>query len=116
MPEIVLHFLQRVSAPSQHLGQLSKELKVSSKHLRNTVRSVLGIALKKYLQLVQVQGALNEITSTECPSMTHCALNNGFYDQAHFNRVFRAFTGMAPGAYYRNSTRSQIGQCHTLFQ
>ena len=115
IPNVVLRFLQRVAVtPSHHLGQLAHELNVSSKHLRSTVRSVLGISPKKYLQLVQLQHVLNEMASTSNMSMTHCSLSNGFYDQAHFNRVFKNFTGMAPGAYYRSSTRGQYGPCHTL--
>ena len=115
VPEIVTRFLQHVAlTPSHNLAQLSRTLHVSSKHLRSSVRTVLGVSPKKYLQLVQLQHALNAMASTPRLSMTACALSTGFYDQAHFNRVFRKLTGMAPGAYYRRTNRGKFGECHTI--
>ena len=115
VPQIVTRFLQHVAlTPSHNLAELSRTLNVSSKHLRSSVRSVLGVSPKKYLHLVQLQHALNAMASTPKLSMTDCALSSGFYDQAHFNRVFRKLTGMAPGAYYRSANRGKFGECHTL--
>lgn len=94
---VVDHFLQEVHAlPNCRIQEAVDSISFSGKHLRSTFRSICGVPPKKYLQLLQLQGVLRDMASSHRFSLTEIALRNGFYDQSHFNRVFRKYAGLAP--------------------
>jgi AraC-like DNA-binding protein len=94
---VVDHFLQEVHAlPNYRIQEAADSISFSGKHLRSTFRSICGISPKKYLQLLQLQGVLRDMVSSNRYSLTEIALRNGFYDQSHFNRVFRKYAGLTP--------------------
>jgi AraC-like DNA-binding protein len=38
------------------------------------------------------------------------AIDTGFYDESHFIKEFREFTGLTPSAYLHEKTRTSLGQ------
>lgn len=88
------------------IRQYLNDIAQSPKRYLRTFRSVTGWTPKTYLQLVQVNRALQRIAADPSFPLTHLASDTGFYDQAHFMRVFNKFTQISPSV-YRRLVRSQ---------
>lgn len=108
-PPVVERFLKTVHGMATHpveVKRLADYLHYSSKHLISTFRDVAGITPKKYIQLLQVNLAVQCMKRHPHRSLTEIALEHGFYDQSHFIRVFGKFTGMTPRG-FRTKQRLQ---------
>ena len=79
------------------IGALADELGWSRRHLAATVRQELGMAPKPLARLLRFEGALQRLRAGA--DLADAALDSGYYDQAHFNRDFRAFAGVTPTEY-----------------
>ncbi len=55
-----------------------------------------GISPKQFSRIIQFQQSLEQMTLQEFKSLTDVVYNNGFADQSHFIRVFKAYTGQTP--------------------
>lgn len=56
----------------------------------------VGISAKQFCQIVQFQQSFQQLTSKEYTKLTDVVFSNGYADQSHFIRVFKAFTGTTP--------------------
>ena len=56
----------------------------------------VGISAKQFCHVVQFQQSLQQLTSKEYSKLTDIVYNNGYADQSHFIRVFKAYTGSTP--------------------
>lgn len=61
----------------------------------------VGLAPKLYARVLRFQEAVRTIGAHAKPDLAAVAQTAGYYDQAHFNRDFRAFAGLTPGEYLR---------------
>ncbi|MEQ8703251.1 MAG: helix-turn-helix domain-containing protein [Phaeodactylibacter sp.] len=94
---VITQFLDQAHAlPRYRLREAAGAISFTGKHLRTTFRAVLGITPKQYLQLLQLQGVLSDMVNSGGYSLTDIALRNGFYDQSHFNRIFKRYAGIPP--------------------
>ena len=59
----------------------------------------MGLPPRSFIRLSRFLHACSKLRSGGWTSLTRLAHDCGYYDQAHFNRDFRAFTGMTPTAY-----------------
>jgi AraC-like DNA-binding protein len=64
------------------------------------------------LQLKQVNQAISQIAAQQKTPLVQVATDCGFYDQAHFIRIFTRYTGIAPLAYKKIA---QAGNVHSVF-
>ncbi|HEU0297642.1 MAG TPA: AraC family transcriptional regulator, partial [Anaerolineales bacterium] len=62
------------------------------------------VAPKQYLKIMRFQKAILEIEKGTTMHWSEIALQNGFYDQAHFIHEFRAFSGFTPGEYIKRKS------------
>ena len=65
-------------------------------------RHFIGLSPKSVITRLRLQDALRALNSGPAESvgsLSDLALRLGFYDQAHFTREFRTFTGHSPGFY-----------------
>lgn len=95
-----IHTLQL--APVLHKGHIKSHISdtlISSKKFIDTSNMVLGLPPKKYTHLLLVNAAIKQIAANPELSLTTVAYDNGFYDQAHFIRIFKSFAGITPSAY-----------------
>jgi AraC-like DNA-binding protein len=81
------------------VGALTGKLAVSRRHLVRRFREELGLPPKTLARMLRFNRALDAMTRGDCLDLADLALDAGYYDQAHFNREFRAFAGMTPGAW-----------------
>jgi AraC-like DNA-binding protein len=79
------------------IGALAEELGWSRRHLAVTVRRELGMAPKPLARLLRFERAVERLRAGA--ELADVALDSGYYDQAHFNRDFKAFAGVTPTEY-----------------
>jgi len=61
----------------------------------------VGVTPKLYARIDRFRAVLAQVAAGRTVSWTQLALDLGYYDQSHFIRDFRAFTGLAPTEYDR---------------
>jgi len=67
-------------------------------YLGHVFRQEFGETVGEYLNRIRVRAAAERLANSTLP-LSAIALDFGFYDQSHFTRVFRQFTGATPGAF-----------------
>lgn len=81
------------------VGELAREVGWSRRHLVAQLREQLGLAPKTLARVLRFQRAVGLLGRDDGSRLAEIALDCGYYDQAHFNRDFRAFAGDAPTAF-----------------
>lgn len=73
-------------------------------------KKAVGITPLEYLHIHKIEAARALIRNRPELTLTEIAYETGFYDQAHFIRVFRTHTGMAPTRYKANPSEVNFVQ------
>lgn len=100
-PEIVWlwHELAR-HAGEGSIGEFAEEIGWSRRHLASRFRREIGLGPKALARVLRFQRAVRRLhASSRARPLAAVAAECGYYDQAHFNRDFRAFAGCAPGEF-----------------
>lgn len=58
-----------------------------------------GLLPKQFAKIIQFQSSLGQLAGNDYDKLTDIVYENGFSDQSHFIKVFRAYTGMTPKAF-----------------
>lgn len=77
---------------------LKEDLPKRRKLERQFVKQI-GISPKQLGKVIRLQTALKLLLNQKTESLTEIAYESEYYDQAHFIRDFREFTGTTPGAF-----------------
>jgi AraC-like DNA-binding protein len=80
------------------IAALAKELYISRDALEKRFRGSVGTSPKHFSSILRLRNAISNHASGK--SLTDVALTAGYYDQAHFIRDFRAFTGQSPKRFF----------------
>lgn len=86
------HYTEAVS-----LEDLAALVQRHPRHLIEAFRRAYGVPPHTYLLQRRVREAKRRLMQGK--ALAEVALDLGFYDQAHFNGVFRRFTGVTPGRF-----------------
>ena len=81
------------------VGRVAAALECSHRHFIARFSETVGLAPKRYARLRRFGRVLDRLERRPDIGWTDLALETGYADQAHFNRDFRAFAGIAPGRY-----------------
>ena len=79
------------------VGSLAREIGWSRRHLAARFREHLGLPPKPLARILRFERAAARLRAGA--ALADAALDSGYYDQAHFNRDFRAFAGVTPTEY-----------------
>ncbi len=82
--------------PSIQMADLRDLVGMTTKRLIALFRAEIGLSPKAYARIRRLQAALRLLGSM---SGAQVASEVGYFDQAHFVREFRSFTGMTPTQY-----------------
>ena len=86
------------------VDELRRDLYVSERTLERRFRSAVGLSPKEAARVARFQAATRKLIENPQASLGSVAHDCGYYDQAHFNREFRALAGISPGE-WRTQTR-----------
>jgi AraC-like DNA-binding protein len=88
------------------IGALSDLMGISQKHLITQFKGMVGGTPKELARLYRFRYVLQSINPTQPIDWMQVAGQSCYYDQSHFNKDFKAFTGHTPTEYL--PLRSQI--------
>ena len=80
------------------IGALAGELGCTRKHVAQRFRDEVGVSPKTLARVLRFNRAVHLLRDRGI-GLADIALRCGYSDQAHFNRDFREFAGLAPGAF-----------------
>jgi AraC-like DNA-binding protein len=93
--------LNSVDAPIS-LQRLAEDLNFSQKHTERLFSRYVGLRPNLYLRIARFHAAIaarGTITPAR-PRLSHLAVGAGFFDQAHFTREFKQFSGATPRQFF----------------
>lgn len=82
---------------NQAIGQAINKHPV---YIARAFKKHYGMSMKAYVKLLRTNGAIKSISSEE-DILAGIAIQNGFADQSHLNRTFKARTGLTPNEFKR---------------
>ncbi len=83
-----------------NIEELSIKLNIGRRHLERQFIDAVGLNPKQYTRITRFQHVLSLVEQKRYHTLTHLAHDTGFYDQAHFIKDFREFTGLSPKQYF----------------
>lgn len=92
------------------VAELSKELAVNRRQLERKFASSVGLSPKQLAKIFRLQATLKTLlVKGQAPSLTAIAYTGDYFDQAHFIKDFKEFTGVTPKKFYAgNLTMSTL--------
>ncbi|MCY1512284.1 YSIRK-targeted surface antigen transcriptional regulator [compost metagenome] len=81
------------------VNELNKKLFISQSPFEKRFRSVVGTTAKKFASIVRFNTVLNNLNGPK--TLTEIGYENNFFDQAHFIKDFKQFTGDTPENFKR---------------
>ena len=86
----------QASHGARSIGALSRDLACSRKTLIQRFHAQVGLSPKAVASILRFAHAVERIRAADAESWADLAIACGYYDQAHFNRDFRRYSGRTP--------------------
>jgi AraC-like DNA-binding protein len=81
-----------------NIGNVASRYGLSSRYLQKIFLEYTGLTPKLYSKINRFQNSL-KLVSKKHTSLTSIAYDCGYFDQSHFIREFKSFTGLTPSGY-----------------
>jgi transcriptional regulator GlxA family with amidase domain len=94
----ILDELEVVRASGRPINSVTDRVGISHKSVIATFKDHIGVTPLRFVHHHAVLNSLAVLQEGIIP-IAQIALDNGFYDQSHFNRVFKSFMIISPGRY-----------------
>lgn len=90
--------LIRQSKGMMRVKDVAAKLNISQGPFEKRFRKIVGASPKKFASIVRLQSVINDFSPAM--SMTEIGYRIGYYDQAHFIKDFKTFTGETPEKFF----------------
>ena len=84
----------------QKINELPIDTVVSRRTLERRFAESVGINLKQLSKIIRLKTAVQKMINREYETLTELACDNGYYDQAHFIKEFKTYTGLTPRDFF----------------
>lgn len=92
----------QTEALAEDIKSLASKYKLTPRYLQKLFLQYTGVTPKLYHKINRFQRSLSLVTKKE-NSLTSIAYDCGYFDQSHFIREFKSFTGITPSHYTAES-------------
>jgi AraC-like DNA-binding protein len=90
------------------ISELSKQNNINRRQLVRKFSSSIGLSPKQLSKTMRIQSTLKTLLSKEVTSLTDLAYDNDYFDQAHFIKDFKEFTGLTPKEFYGDNLKMSL--------
>lgn len=90
------------------INELSKQNNINRRQLVRKFSSDIGLSPKQLSKTIRLQATLKVLLSKKITSLTDLAYENEYYDQAHFIKDFKEFTGLTPKEFYGDHLKMSL--------
>lgn len=99
---IVKSTVETILTANGHLNvdELSKQVNINRRQLERKFSSTIGLSPKQLSKTIRLQATLKILLNKQFTSLTALAYEGEYYDQAHFIKDFKEFTGLTPKEFY----------------
>ena len=87
------------------IDELSKKTNINRRQLERKFSLAIGLSPKQLSKTVRLQAMLKILLNKQFTSLTSLAYQGDYYDQAHFIKDFREFTGFTPKEFYGSEVK-----------
>lgn len=108
----IIHTITKscVEAILQSQGQLSvlelaDKMNVNRRNLERKFITAIGMSPKQLSRVVRLQAAIKMMEQNSFTNLTSLAYENGYYDQAHFIKDFKEFSGISPRQFFTGNMK-----------
>jgi len=88
------------------IKQLADLLYISQDAFEKRFRKIVGTSPKQFSAIVRMKSIID--IGQQKHTFTEIAYDAGYFDQAHFNKDFKLFTGLAPTDFFKSPSFMQI--------
>lgn len=79
---------------------LAGKMNIHRRNMERKFTSVIGISPKQLAKVARLQATLKMLGQKKFTNLTEIAYENGYFDQAHFIKDFKEFTGINPKSFF----------------
>lgn len=90
------------------VNELSKQTNINRRQLERKFSSAIGLSPKQLSKTIRLQTTIKHLLNKEYASLTTLALESQYYDQAHFIKDFKEFTGFTPKEFYGDTLQMSL--------
>lgn len=100
--QIVKVAIETISTGNGQLSidEISKQTNQNRRLLARKFSSKVGLSPKQLSKIIRLQAALKTLLTKDVSRLTNLAYENEYFDQAHFIKDFKEFTGLTPKEFY----------------
>jgi AraC-like DNA-binding protein len=98
------------SRGARPVNSVVERIGMSPRRFLDVFRSQVGLSPKAFCRIRRFAAVLRRVERAADVDWVDVALACGYFDQAHFNHDFRAFSGLSPSSYLRQ----HISRTHVL--
>ncbi|MCD7811664.1 MAG: helix-turn-helix domain-containing protein [Ruminococcus sp.] len=109
---LVLHSLNLLirSSGSISMEQIADDTGYTMRYINKCFHNATGLSPKQFSKIVRFQTAVSALNEPLGRSLTEIADDLGYFDQAHFIRDFKQFTGLTPKKYQSSIENNEFRQ------
>ena len=89
-------------------NELSKQNNNNRRQLTRKYSSTIGVSPKQLSKIIRIQNTLKTLLTKDVTSLTELAYENEYFDQAHFIKDFKEFTGLTPKEFYGDHLKMSL--------
>lgn len=82
------------------IRELARSLCISDDAFEKRFRKAVGATPKQFSSIIKLKAIIDQNTGSG--SFTDIAFEHGYYDQPHFNKDFKLFTGQTPTEFFKS--------------
>lgn len=90
------------------LSDIFKNVSMSHRQLQRKFSSTVWLSPKQLSKIVRIQATLKFLWDNKNTNLTQLAYKSWYYDQAHFIKDFKEFTGLTPKEFYGENLKMSL--------
>lgn len=94
------HTFSNLAIDANHLKTLN--IGIGMRRLEQRFKNEIGISPKLFLRTCRINAVIEKMKESTNQSLTQLALEHNYYDQSHFIKDFKQFTGLNPSQFLKS--------------